>query len=173
MRVTETSSNTSGQPAPFETVHRNTKVPTPIALTLVLKVSGFSIVAFPLTMLQTPVPTEGISAFNCAVSEQMLMSSPANAESGATKRVIETSSACVGQAPLLMVQRNMVSPVSSDVTLLDGLATSAIVALPETMLHAPVPIVGRFAFNCSVESHTCKSVQAFELSGGRARLTSI
>jgi hypothetical protein len=107
---------------------------------------GVVIVAVPLTTLHAPVPE--VAVLPASVKDvllQLTISVPALATVAAASLVSTTSSVEV-QVPLVVVQRSVtLVPAVTLVTVVVADAAVVMVADPETMLHAPVPVVGAVA----------------------------
>ena len=135
--------------APFVIVHWNTFWPTPIPLTTEVALLGVAIVPEPLTKLQAPV-AGATAAFAVSVAldevEQAFWSAPALAAAWPLLlTTMDTSSKLTGfaQAPLLIVQRNTLTPIPRPVTALVG--TLALSYQPLLWVVAAVMVAERVA----------------------------
>ena len=107
---------------------------------------GFVIVTTPETIAHTPVPTVGVLAESVADVLHTDWSGPALAVVGNTSKLIVTVSLDDGHAPLEIVHCKMyVEPDVSPVTVVVGELGLVIFAIPEIIVHTPVPIVGVLA----------------------------
>jgi hypothetical protein len=111
-------------------------------LTVVVGLAGSVIVAVPETIVHAPVPTVAVLAaiVNSATS-QCDWAGPAAAVVGVAELVSTTSSDVI-QVPLVMVHLSVAVLPAATVTAEVGLVGVAIVAVPETSVHNPVPGVG-------------------------------
>ena len=132
-----------GGHTPLLMVHANTLVPVPKAVTPLAGFVGVVIVPKPDTKLQLPLPIAGVLPDRLvAVVAHKLKSVPALAVLGLKKRVTETVDVLGGHTPLLMVHANTLVPTPKKFTAEVGEFADAIIPLPDTKLHVPVPING-------------------------------
>ena len=111
-----------------------------------------AIVAAPDTTLHVPVPiaTE-FAAIVVEVALQISISGPAIEVVGGSTIVISTSSVDVPQPPFVTVHLNVaVAPIVKPVKPEVGEEGVVIVAIPDTTLHVPVPLVGLFPASVAV-----------------------
>ena len=130
--------------APLAKVHWNTLEPTPAPLIAVTLLVGLAMVPLPLNKDHEPVAgAEAAVAVSVALGAllQASWSAPAFAPpSPLLLSTMVTSSVLIGfaQAPLLIVQRNTLTPTPNAVTALVGDAGVVIVPAPLTNIHEPV-----------------------------------
>ncbi len=143
----DTSSVLAGQ-KPLLIVHLNVAVlPMLNPLTPVVDSVAVVTVAVPLTTLHTPVPTTGVFPFRVAVLRlQNCWSISALAVVGSSDTLITTSSVVAVHVPLLIVHCNVVlvpgvKPLMAEVSELGD----AMVAVPLTTLHVPIPTPAELA----------------------------
>jgi hypothetical protein len=150
--VTKTSSK-DGLQKPFSIDQRKTFVPGPIPVTVVEGEFASLKLPLPLITVQVPVPTTGVFADMTAVVEQMVWSVPALDVLIGPITVMIMSSKLGVQVPLLIVQRKTLVPISSPVTVEEGLEGSVTVPVPLILVQVPVPIEGAFAASSAVVEH--------------------
>lgn len=123
--------------------HSNTFAPISKLVAVVVEAkNGTGNTAFPAITSQTPVPFVGVLAINVYGEEQIVSSSPANANDVGTKRSMLTSSQTAGQEPEAgKVQRNTVVPVPKPLTEVLAESGFAIRPLPLMSVQIP-PLVG-------------------------------
>ena len=102
------------------------------------------IVAVPLTTLHDPVPVVAVlPAMVAVLTLHKSWSAPAFAVVGVAATFIMISSVEFVQAPLLIVHLNVaLAPTVKPVNVVVGEEAVVIVAVPDTTLHVPVPVVG-------------------------------
>jgi hypothetical protein len=136
-----TSSLEAGQ-AVLLIVHLKTFVPSDNPLTPDAGLAGAVTVPVPEITVHAPVPISGVFPASVAVEAQIVWFTPASAAVGALNRVMVTSSVEAGQTGLAMVQRKTTEPTAKPLIAELGLEGVAIVAVPDTTDHAPVPMAG-------------------------------
>ncbi|MBL4691344.1 MAG: hypothetical protein JKY68_07790, partial [Rhodospirillales bacterium] len=134
--------------APLEIVHLNVDEPPMVKpLTVDVSEEGVSAVPVPEMVDHAPVPTAGAFPAKVAVvTLHKFWSGPAAAVVGIPATLMTMSSVDAGHTPLLIVHLNvdeplMVNPLAVDV----GSATTSALPVPDTVDHAPVPVVGVLA----------------------------
>jgi hypothetical protein len=151
---TETvTSLVEGVHAPLEIVHLNIEeVPMVSPVTPEFGEEGVVTEAEPDTTDHAPVPEPGVlAAIVVVVVLHSVWFVPAFDAVGVGELTIITSEVVGVHAPLDIVHLNVDEPpIVSPVTPVAGSEESVIVAVPETTLHAPVPIAGVFAANVVV-----------------------
>jgi hypothetical protein len=127
---------------PLEIVHLSVAVLPAVTVTVVVGLVGVAIVAVPLTNVHKPVPTVGVlAAIVKAATLQFAWAGPASATVGVAK-FVNTTSSDVTQVPFVMVHLRVAVLPAATVTAEVGLVGVVIVAVPETIVHKPVPGVG-------------------------------
>jgi hypothetical protein len=142
--VMVTSSGDVGQLKPLID-HLKTLVPSERLLTVEAGLEGSVTVPPPLTTVQLPVPTTGVFPARVAVDVQIVWLGPASAVVGGLNTVMVRSSDEAAQVPLLIVQRKTLAPNPKPVTVEAWLVGVVMVAVPETTVQLPVPVVGMLA----------------------------
>jgi hypothetical protein len=142
--VMVTSSLDVGQLKPLID-HLKILAPSERLLTVEAGLAGSAIVPPPLTTLQFPVPITGVLPARVAVDVQIVWLDPASAVVGGLNTVMVRSSVEAAQVPLLVVQRRTLAPKPRPVTAEAGLADVVMIAVPETTVQFPVPVVGVLA----------------------------
>jgi hypothetical protein len=139
---------------PLAIVHLNVFAPTPNPVTPDVALPGVVIVAVPDTTVHVPVPLVAVLPASVAVEAQTVWSGPAAAVVGAADLVITTSSVDgVHPAPLI-VHLKVAEPTTKPVTPDVGLVGVVTVAVPDTTVHEPVPLVGVLPANVAIVAHT-------------------
>ena len=147
-----TTSSADDVQIPFVIVHLNvTDEPTTNPVIVVVGEFTDVIVAVPDITLQVPVPTVGASAAIVAVVIlHKSWSAPALAVLGGLRILITTSLNDVHEplevVHLKVADEPIANPVNPDV----GDVGVVIVAVPETKVHTPVPVVGVFPASVAV-----------------------
>lgn len=109
--------------------------------------------AAPDTRDHVPLPTTGVFAAKIPlVTLHNLIVSPAIEGVGGAAMVMVMSSVELTHAPLAMLQRSVVEPMESALREAVSELALLMVAVPETKLQRPVPIVGMFAARVDVET---------------------
>ena len=157
-----TSSKEAAQ-TPFEIVQRSTLFPTESPDTADVGEMALSKVAVPETTDQSPVPTVGEFAESVATLEQIVWSVPAFAVVVKSCTTTEISSKTSAQAPPGMVQRKVLIPVESPLTLV--LARFASVKVPVPAITLQIPPETAVAASVVVFEQMVWSVPAFGESG--------
>jgi hypothetical protein len=138
------TSSKEGAQVPFVIVQRKIFEPTPRPVIGVVGDVGEEIVPVPEISVHVPVPVTGVFPAMVVVGPQSVWLGPAAAVVGTGSRVIVTSSNDGGHVPFEMVQRKTFAPTLNPVTPDVGEFGEAIVPVPETSVHTPVPVVGVF-----------------------------
>lgn len=145
--VITTSSEEEGQ-NPLAIVQRNvTDVPATKPVIVVVGDDGVVIVAVPDTTVQVPLPVVDVFPSNAyEVALQRVVSAPALATVGSSSTVITISSVDETHVPLFIVQRSVAEfPITNPVIVVVGELMEVIVAVPDTMVHVPVPTPAELA----------------------------
>ena len=122
---------------PFEIVHRSTLFPTERFDTPDVGELALSKMAVPETTDQSPAPIIGELAESEGTVAQIVWSVPAFAVVGFSSTIIFTSSKTSAQAPPGIVQRNVLIPTESPVTLVLARFALMKVPVPEITLQIP------------------------------------
>jgi hypothetical protein len=139
---------------PFVMVHLRVAVAPVATVTAVVALVGVVIVAAPETIVHNPEPVAGVLAamINAGVA-QLLRSGPAAAK--IFLLFVSTTSSVNTQVPLVIVHlRVAVLPANTN-TVLVALAGVVMVAVPETIVHNPVPTLAGVAAIVNSESEQC------------------
>src|SRR5665213_2371246 len=139
LTVIDTSSIV-GLQTPFEVVHSKIFVPTESPLTEEFAADGFAIVPLPATSVHIPVSIAGKFPLRITEVEQIAVSLPAFAVVGFALTMIDTSSIVCLQIPLEVVHSKIFVPTLNPLTEEFAVVGFAIVPVPATSVHIPVPI---------------------------------
>jgi hypothetical protein len=151
--VITTSSVDGVHPAPL-IVHLNVFAPRPNPVTPDVGLVGVVIVAVPDTTVQAPVPLVGVLPANVAVVAHTAWSGPAFDAVKPPLTVMITSSVDEVHDPLAIVHLNVFAPTPNPVRPDVGLVGVVIVAVPDTTVHVPVPLVAVLPASVAVEAQT-------------------
>jgi hypothetical protein len=138
--VMTTSSVDAVHPAPL-IVHLKVFAPTPKPVTPDIALVGVVMVAVPVTTVHAPVPLVGVLPARVAVAAHTVWSAPALEAVSPPLTLMITSSVEDVQGELLIVHLKVLAPTPNPVTPEVALDGVVIVAVPETTVQVPVPLV--------------------------------